>query len=296
VPAFTYSTNSQEFAFATGFNQFRQRIGLGLLAQNTKLDASATAHLAYVVANNLAYGGTVELDAIDSSTGNPWFHDEQVGKTGFTGVLPSDRDKAAGYVGQISGAEEGGFGGGHGSTLALSALIATVYHRQGLMAQSLTDMGVVVGTDPSQTVVLEMGAATSQSNASDFLGTYPTDQQTNIGLHAYVESPNPFPDLSTSNADFPTKTGYPVTVASKEGTTLEVMTFTITQAGSSTPLDARLLTTATDSLHALQSNIAFIVAKAPLNPNTTYQVAFSGRVNAVAITKTWSFTTGTNPY
>jgi hypothetical protein len=171
-----------------------------------------------------------------------------------------------------------------------------VYHRQGLMAQSLSEFGVAVGTDPSQTVVLEMGATNPQANASDFIGTYPTDKQTGVGLHAMVEAPNPFPDLSTSNTDFPTKTGYPVTIESKEGSTMEVLTFTITQAGSSTPLDVRLLTAATDTLHRLPSNMAFIVAKAPLNPNTTYQVAFSGRVNNVVVTKSWSFTTGTNPY
>lgn len=296
VPAFTYGASSEEFAFGTALNQFRQLAGLGLLAQNTKLDASAAAHLAYVNANTTAYGGTVQVDAIDPATGTPWFHEEQPNLKGFTGVLPADRNKAAGYTGLLSGAEEGSFGGGHGAVLALSGLIATVYHRQILMSQPLTEFGVAVGTDPSQTVVLEMGATTPQSNASDFLGAYPADKQTNVGLHAYVESPNPFPDLSTSNADFPTKTGYPVTVESAEGSTMEVVTFTMTQAGSSTPLDVRLLTAATDTLRRLPSNIAFIVAKAPLNPNTTYQVAFSGRVNNVVVTKNWSFTTGTNPF
>lgn len=296
VPAFTYASNSQENVFATNLNQFRQQIGLGLLAQNEKLDASATAHLAYVIANNVSYGGTVNVSAIDPATGNPYFHEEQANLKGFTGVLPADRNKAAGYTGQFGSSEEGAYGGGHGSALALSSLIATVYHRQGLMAQSLSEFGVAVGTDPSQTVVLEMGATTMQSNASDFLGTYPTDKQTGVGLHAMVESPNPFPDLSTSNTDFPTKTGYPVTVESKEGSTMEVVSFTITQVGSATPLDVRLLTAATDTLRRLPSNIAFIVAKAPLTPNTTYQVAFSGRVNNVVVTKNWSFTTGTNPY
>lgn len=296
VPAFTYGASSEEFAFGTALNQFRQLAGLGLLAQNTKLDASAAAHLAYVNANTTAYGGTVQVDAIDPATGTPWFHEEQPNLKGFTGVLPADRNKVAGYTGLLSGAEEGSFGGGHGAVQALSGLIATVYHRQILMSQPLTEFGVAVGTDPSQTVVLEMGATTPQSNASDFLGTYPADKQTNVGLHAYVESPNPFPDLSTSNADFPTKTGYPVTVESAEGSSVEVLTFTMTQAGSSTPLDVRLLTAATDTLRRLPSNIAFIVAKAPLNPNTTYQIAFSGRVNNVVVTKNWSFTTGTNPF
>lgn len=296
VPAFTYGASSQESAFGTGLNQFRQQIGLGLLAQNTKLDASATAHLGYVLANDVNYGGTVNMDAIDPTTGSPYFHEEQANLKGFTGVTFADRDKAAGYTGQISGTEEGAYGGGHGATLALSSLIATVYHRQGLMAQSLSEFGVAVGTDPSQTVVLEMGTTNPQANASDFIGTYPTDKQTGVGLHAMVEAPNPFPDLSTSNTDFPTKTGYPVTIESKEGSTMEVVSFTITQVGSSTPLGVRLLTAATDTLHRLPSNVAFIVAKAPLNPNTTYQVAFNGRVNNVVVTKKWSFTTGTNPY
>ena len=296
VPTFTYGASSQEFAFGTALNQFRQHIGLGLLAQNTKLDASANAHLGYVVANDINYRGTIIMDAIDPVTGNPYFHEEQVNLKGFTGVMPADRDKAVGYTGQLTGSEEGAYGGGHGSTVALASLIATVYHRQGLMAQSLTEFGVAVGTDQSQTVVLEMGATSPQSNASDFIGTYPTDKQTGVGLHAMVEAPNPLPDLSTSNTDFPTKTGYPVSIESKEGSTLEVVSFTLTQAGSATPLDVRLLTSATDTLHRLSPNVAFIVAKAPLNPNTTYQVAFSGRVNNVVVTKNWSFTTGANPY
>lgn len=81
-------------------------------------------------------------------------------------------------------------------------------------------------------------------------------------------------------------------MVSKEGTTLEVVTFTMTEAGAAAPLDARLLTKDNDPNKYLASNIAFLVAKATLKPNTTYTVAFSGRVNNVVVTKNWKFTTG----
>ena len=75
--------------------------------------------------------------------------------------------------------------------------------------------------------------------------------------------------------------------------TLEVITFTLTEAGASAPLDARLLTKDNDpNKGMLGSNVAFLVAKAPLKPNTVYSVAFSGRVNNVVVNKNWKFTTG----
>lgn len=83
-----------------------------------------------------------------------------------------------------------------------------------------------------------------------------------------------------------------MSVLSKAGTTLEVVTFTITEAGSSAPLEARQLTKANDPQHYLDTNIAFLVAKETLKANTTYNVAFSGRVNDVVVNKNWKFTTG----
>lgn len=291
VPALTYSATSQEFAFVTAFNNFRQKMGLGLLAQNALLDKSAQNHLQYVLANDVNTGGTVNMSSIDPATGRPMFHIETVGNPLFTGVTEFDRAKAVGYTGSYAG-EFGTFGGGQGAAVAFEGLVKSVYHRAGLMFQGPTDVGIAVGQNSSQTFVLEFGNKTAQFNASDYLGTYPADNQTGVGLYAGAELPNPFPDLSTTNADFPTKTGYPINVVSKEGTTLEVVTFTMTEAGAAAPLDARLLTKDNDPNKYLASNIAFLVAKATLKPNTTYTVAFSGRVNNVVVTKNWKFTTG----
>jgi uncharacterized protein YkwD len=290
VPPLTYAPTSQEFVFVTTYNDFRQKLGLGLLAQNAALDLSAQHHLQYVLANDINNGGTVDMSAFDPVSGRPMFHIETVGKPLFTGVDETNRARAAGYTGVYAG-EEITFAGGKGAQVAFESLARTVYHRAGLMMQGATDVGTSVGQDVSQTVDLELGYTHPQSVASDYVGVYPVDKQTGVGLFAGVETPNPFPDLSTSNSDFPTKTGYPVSITAKEGTTLEAITFTLTEAGTSVPMDVRILTAANDPNAYLSTNTAFLVAKETLKPNTTYSVAFAGRVNKVLVNKVWTFTT-----
>src|SRR5476649_2515980 len=156
VPALTYATTSQEYAFVSALNAFRSQVGLGLLAQNTKLDAASANHLTYVVTNDVNNGGTVNFNGYDPVTGRPLMHIENP-------LLP----KFAGYDGGYTG-EEIGFGGGQGSVLVLNSLVQTVYHRAGLMLQNVREIGAAVGTDKSQTVVMELGLKTNQSVASDY--------------------------------------------------------------------------------------------------------------------------------
>jgi uncharacterized protein YkwD len=291
VPPMTYAATSAEAAFISELNKFRQQIGLGLLAQNTLLDKAAQNHLGYVLVNDVRNGGTVDMLSIDSSTRRPMWHIEQMDKPQFTGVQEFDRSKAIGYPGAYVG-EELSYGGGKGGVVAFAALSGTIYHRVGLMSQGVREVGVAAATDASQTFTLEIGYQSQQSNASDFVGTYPASGQTGVGLFTRVETPNPFPDLSTANADFPTKTGYPVSVIAKEGVKLEVTTFTITEDGAAASLDTRLMTSDNDPNKYLAGNVAFLVAKGTLKPNTTYAVSFSGRANNTAVTKNWKFTTG----
>jgi uncharacterized protein YkwD len=290
VPAFTYAATSEEHKFVTLYNQFRAQVGLGLLAQNPLLDKAAGNHLAYVVKNNANTGGTVNMSAVDPITGRVWFHVEQSDKPLFTGVQEMDRAKSVGYAGTGVG-EQVAFGGGKGAQETFDSVASTIYHRAGLMFEEKGEIGVAVGQDPSQTFVYVTGHQKPQVNASDFFGVYPAAGQSGVGLHTGVESPNPFPDLSTANADFPTKTGYPVTAMSKEGTTLQVLSFTLTEAGSATALDARIMTKDNDPNRYLPSNFAFLAAKAPLKVGTTYTAKFSGRANNVLVNKEWKFTT-----
>lgn len=291
VPAVTYAAASAEHEFVTALNQFRANVGLGLLAQSALLDKSARNHLDYVLKNDVLNGGQVNMRTNDPVTGRPMFHIENASYPLFTGVQEMDRARFVGYAGAYVG-EELAFGGGKGGRVALASLAGTIYHRAGLMIEGLRDVGVAAGADRSQTFTLEFGYVTRQSNASDFVGVYPANNQTGVGLHTHVETPNPFPELSTANDDFPTKTGYPVSVVVKEGVQLEVLTFTMTEAGAAAPLHGRIMTRDNDPNRYLGTNIAFFVASGRLKPNTTYNVAFSGRANNVVISKAWSFTTG----
>lgn len=290
VPGLTYATDSHEYLFVTALNAFRAQVGLGLLAQNTKLDVASANHLAYILTNDVNNGGTVNFNSIDTVTGRSLLHIENGALPKFTGVQEADRAKFASYDGTYTG-EEVTFGGGQGGAVALGTLVQTVYHRAGLMLQNVREIGAAVGTDRSQTVVMELGLKTNQSVASDYVGVYPGSGQTGIALHAYVEAPNPFPDLSTSNDDFPTKTSFPISVSVANANTLSVTTFTVTEAGQSTVMDARLLTRANDPNSYLSGNVAFLIAKTPFKSKTSYNVKFIGTNNGMSLTKEWSFTT-----
>ena len=290
VPALTYAATSEEFQFITAWNQFRAQMGLGLLAQSAVLDKASLNHLEYVLKNDVLNGGTVNFRMNDSATDQSMFHIEQGGNPLFTGVQAFDRAKSVGFTGSYVG-EMLAFPGRSGARVGLESLAATIYHRVGLMNQATNEVGVAAGQDVSRTLVMETGTTKAQSQAIDYIGVYPSANQTGVGLNAYVETPNPFPDLSTANADFPTKTGYPVNVVVKDGVALEVVLFTLTEAGAAAPLDARIITSAKDPNRYLASNIAFLVAKTPLKVGTTYTAKFSGRMNNALVNKEWQFTT-----
>lgn len=285
VPPATYQASSAEMTFFTALNDFRARVGFGLLAQNSQLDQAARNHINYILTNS-----DINLSTIDPVTGRPMFHIEQQGRAGFTGVQEADRAKAAGYSGAYVG-ESGAYGVGEGGARAFNDLASAIYHRQGLMFQEQRDIGIAIGNDPLQTTIIELGYMSKpQSNASNFFGVYPADKQEGIRLASYPELPNPYPELTTYEAVL-SGTGYPINVVSKSFTTLATTTFTVTEQGQVNPLPARLLTKDTDPNKLIQSNVAFLVARAAFKPNTTYMARFVGSVDGVAITKLWSFTT-----
>lgn len=285
VPAPSYVAGSQELAFFNALNDFRSKSGLGLLAQNAKLDSADQNHVKYLLSNL-----DVDLTATDPKTGRPFFHIEDPARSNYTGATELDRANFVQYGGPYVG-EFGGYGLGKGASVALADLIATVYHRDGLMFQGPRDVGIAVGTDTNQTFVVTYGyTKNQQSNASNFFGSYPADKQQGVPLVMRTEVPNPLADVAL--ADYSTKTSYPINVVSQVNTTLTVTAFTVTEAGQSVAVDSRLLTKATDPNKQLGANTAYLVGKVPFKANTTYNVRFEGSINGVSVSKTWSFTTG----
>jgi hypothetical protein len=51
------------------------------------------------------------------------------------------------------------------------------------------------------------------------------------------------------------------------------------------------MTSDNDPNHYLTSNVAFLIANAPLKSNAAYTVTFGGRLNNNLVNKTWTFTT-----
>ncbi|MFC0170740.1 CAP domain-containing protein [Pseudoduganella danionis] len=289
VPSLSYADSSQEFAFVTAYNNFRSAMGLGLLTQSAPLDKAARNHLSYVMSNSSINGGTVDMSSINPIYNIPNFHIEDPSKASFTGIRVADRVNFTGYV-NTAAIEEGSYGAGAGATAAVKTLLATIYHRQGFMNQGIRDIGVAVGADLAQTTIINLGfGVKSQSNSSDYVGVYPADKQTLVPLFASPEAPNPYTEISDVLNDTHRRTTYPVSIAIKEGLSLAIESFTITEAGHTQAIKARIFTSANDK--AISSSNAFVVGYEPFKSNTTYMVSFKGTANGTAISKNWTFTT-----
>ncbi|QJD99835.1 CAP domain-containing protein [Massilia forsythiae] len=283
APAAYPAGSVQANAFAE-FNAFRAIEGLGPVRQNTNIDIAAKNHAAYVQTN--MSGG----DAHHEIAGNP----------GFTGAEPGDRVIAAGYASAYT-TEVIAFEGIQQTSV--QALLSTVFHRNAMMVQGLTDVGIAPGNDSGPTYI-NAGYIKQQKNAGDYVGVFPYDKQTGVPMTHHTESPNPFyKEFEMTQANVCAKTSYPISIATETSTILKVTTFTVTPEGQSTPLDVRLMVRdSTDqNLQYLGANVAYIVGKAPFTPGTKYTVHFVGTATGTAtgsakgltIDKTWTFTTDT---
>jgi hypothetical protein len=143
---------------------------------------------------------------------------------------------------------------------------------------------------------INVGYTKAQTTASNYIGTYPANNQTGVALSMSPETPSPFAGLATVN-DFATHTGYPLTVLAPGGSTLKATSFTVTAAGAASSMPTQLFTTADANL-ASYTNQVMLVPTQPMLPSTVYTASFVGTVtfNGVtsAVTQNWSFTTSGN--
>lgn len=288
----TYTASSQQRRAFDALAAFRTSLNLGPVNQNTKIDMAAQNHSDYVATNN---GGATP-------------HDEEAGKPGFTGVTVMDRLATAGYAATAAGEVIGWTGANADATEVIEGLAATVYHRAILMNQQWTDVGIAppVNGDNGRPAYIDFGTLTFKQNvAGDYVGVYPANGQTAVGLTHAPEAPNPFADLDGTAASFCAKTSFPISLMTEASTTLAVTTFTVTEEGQAAPVDVRLLTSATDKTGLLPQYMAFIVGKAPFKASTKYNVTFTGTATGAAtgtangvltISKSWSFTTAAADY
>ncbi|WBS02739.1 CAP domain-containing protein [Pseudoduganella sp. SL102] len=266
APVATGDTAADGFAW---FNYRRSQIGLAPLARNAQIDAAAAGHSNYLRLNN-----TVS-------------HDQVSGNPGFTGVAVGNRLSAAGYAltrpsayGEVISAARDSSGFFHAEEL-----ITAIYHRFLVFEPVFREMGVGAATTSNYTYFTTDFATSNGYGAGVARGSvavYPASGQTMVPVNfmSDSESPDPVPSLN--------EVGYPISVHANISSVLKVTSFTVRPRGGS-DLAVRLLASDVDT-HTRQSAAA-IIPLSRLTSGTTYDVAFAGTVDSVAVTRSWSFTT-----
>ncbi|WP_235844630.1 CAP domain-containing protein [Cupriavidus agavae] len=265
-------------------NYRREQVGLAPLTARDALNTAAQNHTAYMLANQTLT------------------HDEQAGKTGYTGAAPNDRIQAA----YPSNATAEVVAGANRWTSAANAslsmapkdalvidLVNAPFHRAALLgsygsagsgfAESVGPNGSGTAAYYYQTIDL---ADRSVGGADNQMVAYPWNGQADVPT-SWVnnESPNPAPAYAGQTM------GYPVTVqAVNTALALNADTFTITDAsGNNVPcekVDAR-----TSGMSGAARGLAICTPRAPLAGKTRYNVTVGGTLNGQGVNLNWSFTT-----
>lgn len=190
---------------------------------------------------------------------------------------------------------------------AFATQMNTIYHRSGVLFQGSRDAavavsGILFGASTRGVVFTSGNKGNPQYVASDYKAHYPMSNQTCVPLWMMAESPNPFPDLpisvETGLLDVGNNTSSPISYHIASGRELVVTDFTVTESGTTAPLEMRSLNHANSGPSfvnggplVIVSHEAYVVGKRPFKANTTYQVKFEGRNNGAAFTDAWSFST-----
>ncbi len=267
APAFSGNTAQDGLNW---INYRRTQLGVATLLANAQISVAAQAHSDYQRVNNIVS------------------HDQIAGKPGFTGVDLGQRLAAAGYV--LGGARA------YGEVISATSnnsgfymaeeLITAIYHRFVMFEPRFKEIGTGAASASNGYTYLTADF-TANNGYGPGVGTarivvWPFQNQTAVATNflSDLESPDPVPNAN--------EVGYPISVHADITARLTVQSFTVAPRGG-TNLATRLLSSATD-VHTAQT-VAAIVPLATLKAATTYDVSFSGAVDSVPISKTWSFTT-----
>ncbi len=289
VPAATYLAASPERTIYEAINAARTLVGVGLLAQEARLDNAARNHEIYLSLN---------------PDGGP--HVEDPLRPGFTGVSPTDRARAVGFA-AFSVGENVAVAYSHASCVA--GWLSSVSHRVGLL-YPVTVVGVGQSVRLWRSNWLPLPACT-MNHAAGVTGSvvqlpdggvfpvYPVPGQTGVPLTSTQRSE---PDLGSA--------GYPSTILLHNAETgLRFKVITLTSAsftGPAGPLPIRVIGGAelvvpvglALSHDDATAGSVSLLPVAPLVANTTYTAAFAGQITLasgkiVPFNRTVTFATGT---
>jgi uncharacterized protein YkwD len=269
VPALTGNSATDGFNW---FNYRRQQLGLRPLSRNAQLDTAAQNHSNYQKVN-------------DTIT-----HDEDPAKPGFTGATEFDRIGVAGYrlsgsyaLGEVISSTTDGSG-----VNAAEALVTAIYHRFLVFEPMFHEGGAGAATVPGGYMYFTADFASSPLDYNKGLPfggfiTYPFANQTGVPVNFFsdYEIPDPVPNRN--------EVGYPISVHANINATIAVASFTVSPRGGGA-LETVTIPSDMHNSSGGPSAVA-IIPLAKLAPLTTYDVQFTGTIDGVPASKSWSFTT-----
>ncbi len=269
VPAPTYG-DARDQAF-NRVNEIRRQVGLGLLAQNDRLDLAAQRHADYLAYNY------VELS-----------HLQIEGLPGFTGVHAINRATSAGYAAGLSSAptvDETIIPELPNADLGrtIDYFMAMPYHRIPYLNHANIDIG--------------MGRRLIPGSRADI---YVTD----FGYHAgrrqgspatpFVVWPQPNSTIDRLDTPFeippPPGRGFAPSIHVDPSRVLKVESFEMRGAGG-VLVPATILSTATDPVLLGRPYAVLLSPTSALTAATRYSVRFAGTSNGQPLNYEWSFNT-----
>ena len=255
-------------------NYHRTLAGVAPVVAEAKLLKAAQSHADYLDSAN-------EMGHFEDKKTNPY----------YTGNSPFDRIDAVQYDYAEAGEVVARQSSSHPAA-AVDALITAVYHRFIILSNDFVQAGPGVKLNTHQgmeelNVAVDFGAQILPPQPPPTaLTVYPVDGQSGVptDFDPTEEYPNPMPGHAL--------VGFPVSIQVDARHALAVESFQVYEMAPYTPrraLDARLLTHAVDA--ETPAHAAALIPVSPLTPSTTYQLAFSGSVDGVPVSKAWQFTT-----
>ncbi len=248
----------------------RQQAGLLAPVRDARLDQAALGHSHYQQQNNRVT------------------HDQSSAEPGFTGATAPDRLRAAGYPLANGASADGEVIAATSATdgfAAAEGLLGAIYHRYLILQPQFDRAGAGSARRDGGYTWLTVNFVASREPPQLGRGQLvvwpaPGQQQVRPNFFSDQETPDP-----VSGAD---EVGYPVSVHADIDARIDVERFTLRERGGGELPVKRL---AHDSDDSTPESAAAIVPLAPLRGGTSYEVEFSGRVDGVAVQRSWSFTT-----
>ena len=294
-----YAAGSEEGKVFNLLNTERSNCGFGKFVQNGQLDVAAKAHADYQLMNS-----TISHEETENPRGK-----------GFSGAKPLARVEAAGYLNAGAVTDEiAGFIGTNDKTevgeKALRNLLNAPYHLQGLMS-GFRDVGLSVRSADDTgvgkaTVLLQVNAAYKRDAGPQLftdaqeIHTYPCEGTQGVNSKLSNEEPNPIRgrDLSTNPL------GSSIYIAARDGRILRITSAAMFQRSNGQSVVLRAPVTSENDPYqpclsgCFKSHQAYVVADAPLQKNTEYQVTITGTnqasatASAIPFSRNFTFTTG----